>query len=79
MFRLQQALKPAKEDSNRSGQHRPVNAEELEQMKILQEQEGYQQDWANKNASKINYSQALHFFNDFFQEQEDEEMRQKRA
>ena len=48
-------------------------------MKILQEQEGYQQDWASKNASKINFNQALHFFNDFFQEQEEEEIRQRRA
>ena len=48
-------------------------------MKLLQEQEGYQQDWASKNASKINFNQALHFFNDFFQEQEEEEIRQRRA
>ena len=42
-------------------------------MKILQEREGYKQDWAAKNAKKINYMQALSFFNDFFSEQEEQE------
>ena len=40
-------------------------------MKILQQQEGYKNDWAKKNANKINYMQALTFFNDFFTEQEE--------
>lgn len=36
MFRLQQALKPAKDGAVRNGQQsRPVNAEEYEQMRIL--------------------------------------------
>ena len=52
-----------------------VEPVELEQMKILQEREGYKQDWVAKNASKINHLQALSFFNDFFSEQEEQEQR----
>jgi hypothetical protein len=37
-------------------------------MKILQEQEGYTSDWVTKNTNKINFMQALNFFNDYFQE-----------
>ena len=69
MFRLQQALKPGKDDPEKRGSAaKPASAQELEQMKILQEQEGYQADWVNKNASRINFKQALQYFNEFFQE-----------
>ena len=78
MFRLQQALKPAFNNDDKSGASQDksqVNGAEMEQLKMLQEQEGYREDWVQKSTNKINYLQALSFFNDYFQEQEDEEIR----
>ena len=44
-------------------------------MMILQEQEGYQDDWVQKNGTEINYLQALSFFHDYFSDQEEQELR----
>ena len=50
MFRLQQALKPSKEDIENTGL-RPINsnAEETGQIKLSSEQEACQPDWVGKN------------------------------
>ena len=50
----------------------------LEQLKILQEREGYNDDWAARNKSRLNYFKALNFFNTYFTEEERKEKKRKR-